>query len=70
MITIDIKKRNQGQRISDALLLAEMVYDEILDGKIEPGVLQEAVYLQTTVNRIVWKLNENKNRRPENGGTS
>lgn len=58
---------SQKYRIVDALRQMENVWTEILNGKCEDDILQDAVYLQTMVNRIVWKLNErlNERSRPE-----
>lgn len=34
------------------------IYNEMSNGYVEEGCLQTAVYIQGTVNRIVWWLNE------------
>lgn len=51
---------DQKAKIAEALRLTESVWKEMLAGNCEE-VLQEAVYLQTMVNRIVWKLNDRLN---------
>ncbi len=55
---------DQKAKIAKALRLTESVWKEMLAGNCE-DVLQEAVYLQTMVNRIVWKLNERLNDRSD-----
>lgn len=52
-----------GTSHANALLAG--VWAEIMDGHTERGVLQEAVYAQTSINRIVWKLNEINNKGQE-----
>ncbi len=48
---------DQKSAIKEALKLTEEVWAEMLRGHYE-DILQDAVYLQINVNRIVWKLNE------------
>lgn len=52
-----IEKRSQAERMALALSLLEGLWEEIGDGEAE-DILQEAVYAQVYINRIVWKLNE------------
>lgn len=56
------KKRSQAARLADAETLLVSVWEEILNGKMEPGTLQAAVNTQIMCNRIVWKLNEYRSR--------
>lgn len=64
-----VEKRSQIERITIAESLADGVWQEVMTGKVQNshGLAQEAVYLQTAANRIVWKLNEmlNAERRSE-----
>jgi hypothetical protein len=60
-----LEKRSQVERVAIANALLASVWTEIMDGHTERGVLQEAVYAQTSVNRIVWKLNEINNKGQE-----
>ena len=48
----------QAERIKTALASMGDVLDEIRQGYVDDGCLQDAVYLQGVVNNIVWKLNE------------
>lgn len=49
---------SQLDRIKRADDLLSTVYEEMLNGDIEDVCLQAAVFTQVTVNRIVFKLNE------------
>lgn len=60
---MELKKRSQAERLAIAYSLVDSIWAEFVDGKIDEDILQEAVYLQTDVNRIVWKLNQ---RRADN----
>lgn len=55
---IGLKKRSQAERLTIAFSLLDSIWEEMAAGKIESGLLQTAVYAQTDINRIVWKLNE------------
>jgi len=48
----------QLERIKQASDLLESVYEEMLQGYVDDGMMQEAVDTQITVNRIVFRLNE------------
>lgn len=52
----EIKKRSQVERIKMALGIIEDIWAEMLQGKKEQ-ILQNAVYVQAAINRIVWRLN-------------
>lgn len=58
-------KRSQVERLTIAEGLLESVWVDILKGKREDGVLQVGVYCQTFINRIMWKLNDENNRKEE-----
>lgn len=64
-----VEKRSQIERLTIAESLADGVWREVMTGEVQNshGLAQEAVYLQTAANRIVWKLNEmlNAERRSE-----
>lgn len=62
---MELIKRNQAERLAIAFTLVDSIWKEFTTGKIEDGLLQEAVYLQTDVNRIIWKLNDLNNRRTD-----
>lgn len=49
--------KSQSERMATALSLLEGLWEEISEGEAE-DILQEAVYAQVYINRIVWKLNE------------
>ena len=51
----------QGKRLDKAMQSLELIYQEILNGKIDDDCLQAAVYCQVEINRIVFKLNELNN---------
>ena len=55
---IDIVKRSQAERILIAEALLSSVWEEMEAGKIDRDILQNAVFCQCDINRIVWKLNE------------
>ena len=48
----------QAERIKKALALMDGVLNEMRQGYVDDDCLQDAVYLQGTVNSIVWKLND------------
>ena len=54
---MSIEKRSQAERMAVASSLLEGLWEEIRKGEAE-NILQEAVYAQQSINRIVWKLNE------------
>lgn len=62
---MELIKRNQAERLAIAFTLVDSIWEEFTTGKIEDGLLQQAVYLQTDVNRIIWKLNDLNNRRTD-----
>lgn len=53
-----IEKRTQAERMTIAELMMKEIYEEMLQGHVERGLLQQAVDMQVYINRIVWKLNE------------
>lgn len=50
-------KKTQSERVAIASVLIATIWDEVRNGSAE-NILQEMVYIQADVNRIVWKLNE------------
>ena len=61
MKEIPLTKRNRMERMIIACTLLSSIWEEVKDCKatdIEMGLLQNAVYAQTDINCIVWKLNE------------
>lgn len=50
-------KRTQAERVVIAGALLATIWDEVRNGNAE-NILQDMVYIQADVNRIVWKLNE------------
>ena len=48
----------QLERIEQADKLLCDVYEEMLKGYIDEDLMQTAVDIQITVNRMVWKLNK------------
>lgn len=60
-LVIKLKKRSQNERLALANVLLDSVYEEMLNGKDE-GMLQLAVNIQVTVDRLVWLLNERMNK--------
>lgn len=52
-----MKKRSQKERLTIAYELLSSVWEEYCNDLIEDGDMQIAVYIQTQINRIVWKLN-------------
>ena len=68
MTEIDLKKRNRAERMIIACTLLSSIWEEVKDCKatdIEMGLLQNAVYAQVDINRIVWKLNELNGCEPQ-----
>lgn len=57
---MSIEKRSQAERMALASSLLDGLWEEIRKGEAE-NILQEAVYAQQSINRIVWKLNERMN---------
>ena len=49
---------SQIERVKDAYSQLERVLEEVSDGLVANGVLQEAVDTQIIVNKLVWKLNK------------
>lgn len=56
---------NQYERVREAEHQLARVYEEICDGLIDHRTLQEAVYAQVTINRIVHKLNSIRDEEAE-----
>lgn len=56
-------KRTQVERMAIAETIISVLWDEVRQGNVESisDLLQSAVYVQTDINRIVWKLNEINN---------
>lgn len=63
---VEIRKRSQAERMTIALGLLESIWEEMCQGKREP-ILQNAVNAQVMVNRIVWRLNEDRNDKGTKG---
>lgn len=61
-----LTKRSQAERLVIADSLIASVWKEYLNGSIDRSTLQVAAYIQTNVNRIVWKLNELNNPNTPN----
>ena len=55
----------QIERIRKANELLDSVYREMLEGEFEYGVEQDVVYVQVTMNRIKFKIDE-KNEEDDN----
>ena len=56
------------ERMMIACVLLTSIWNEVRDceaGDIESGLLQNAVYAQVDINRIVWKLNELNGCKPQ-----
>lgn len=56
-----MEKRSQKERLTIAETLLTSVWEEYCNGSIEEGNEQIAVYIQTYINRIQWKLNSLRN---------
>ena len=60
---ISVEKRTQSERLTIVEALLTSLWDEISEGEIEAKgayILQQAVDCQIFMNRIVWKLNEER----------
>lgn len=57
-----MEKRTQAERLSIVEALLVGVNEEIFKGKAE-DILQIAVNCRIEINRMVWKLNKELNRR-------
>ena len=57
MQEIKLRKKSQAERLTEAEVLIANIWEEIRYGIAEDNILQTAVYIQTDINRIVWKLN-------------
>ena len=53
-----MQKRKQIERLTVAYQLVSEVYEEVMNDKVEPDLLQTAAYIQMDVDRLVWKLNQ------------
>ena len=58
-------KRTQAERAIIAGVLISTIWDEVRSGNNE-NILQDMVYIQADVNRIIWKLNEMQNEEVRN----
>lgn len=65
----DLVNRSQTERLTIAGSLLASVWQEYINGSIEGDNLQLAVYIQTDINRIVWKLNALMNEDLQKGGS-
>ena len=65
MQEIKIRKKSQAERLTEAEVLISNIWDEVRYGIVEHNILQTAVYVQTDINRLVWKLNEIMNGKKE-----
>lgn len=54
-------KRSQKERLTIAETLLASVWEEYCNDQIEEGNEQIAVYIETYINRIQWKLNSLRN---------
>lgn len=52
----------QKDRIQEANKLLSQVWSEMEQGYIDDDCLQDAVYCQVDINRIVWRLNSLKDK--------
>ena len=52
-----MKKRSQVERLTIVESVLDEIWKEYTEGNIDEDGLQIAVYCQTFINRIVWKLN-------------
>ena len=67
---IPLKKRNRMERMTIACTLLTSIWEEVRKcnaDEIESALLQNAVYAQTEINRIVWKLNVFNGGYPDHG---
>lgn len=55
--------RSQKERLAMAEVLLSGIWEEFSKGIIENGIDQEAVNIQIDVNRIIFKLNEHRDKR-------
>lgn len=51
----------QRDKLNDAFEILADIWLEMISGEVDDNTLQDAVYVQTMINRIVWMLNERKN---------
>ena len=65
MTQIDLKKRSQSERLLIAYSLLSSVWHDIIQGDVDDSILQTAVYCQTDINRIIWKLNAIRNKESD-----
>lgn len=68
MREIPLTKRNRMERMVIACTLLTSIWEEVMEceaGDIEGGLLQNAVYAQVDINRIVGKLNELNGCEPQ-----
>lgn len=64
-----LDKRTQAERVVIAGTLLATIWDEARNENAE-NILQDMVYIQADVNRIVWKLNEMISNEVENENIS
>lgn len=60
-----MKKRSQKERLIIAKTLVASVWEEYCNGSIEEGNEQIAVYIETYINRIQWKIELTEKPRKE-----
>lgn len=65
MNQIDLKKRSQGERMLIVYSLLSSVWHDIMQGDVDDSIMQTAVYCQTDINRIIWKLNAIRNKESD-----
>ncbi len=68
MSELSITKHDRMERMMIACVLLTSIWNEVRDCEaddIESGLLQNAVYAQVDINRIVWKLNELNGCEPQ-----
>ena len=59
---IDFKKLSHPDRMAFVCAMLESIYEDMYNGQVDPEILQDAVYAQIFVNRIVFDLNEAKEK--------
>ena len=65
---IDFKKLSHSDRMAFVCAMLESIYEDMYNGQVDPEILQDAVYAQIFINRIVFDLNE-KQQKGEDDAT-
>lgn len=58
----EILRRSQVERLTIIDTLLTKLLAEVRDGHLEQGALQQAVYCQAELNRLVFRMNEIANK--------